>query len=313
MTQRNTSERSLAVMKTVKYEIEKRMGMIQSLVESEMTAKRLLNIYLNTMSRNPTVLQCTPQSLVRAFMLSAELKLPIGNDAMALSYVVPFKNNKINAYEATYIPSYRGYIDLVRRYTPVVDIRGNLVYEKEIEQGRFTYKDGAKVVLEHEPILFGDKGKVVGGYCVAEYPDGVVHPLWMSYDEIEKVRASSKAKDSGPWVQWWEMMALKTIIRRLCKYIPTNPDSGQKLERAVIADTQADMGESQESLEAEWSVVDDSEDDGEPEPVQVATKSSRLASKISETQTKKEQKPEREPGDESENEPNLQLGFEEGD
>ncbi len=309
MAQTKNDDRALVVMKTVKNEIMKRMGMIQSLVESEMTAKRLLNIYLNTMSRNPMVLQCTPQSLVRVFMLSAELKLPIGNDAMALSYVVPFKNNKIGAYEATYIPSYRGYIDLVKRCTPVVDIRGNLVYEKEIEQGRFVYKDGAKVILEHEPILYGDRGKVVGGYCVADYGNGVVHPYWMNYDEIEKVRASSKAKDSGPWVQWWEMMAMKTIIRRLCKYIPTNQDSGGTLERAVEADTQAELGESQASLEAEWNYIDDTYKELEEEPK--PTKSQRMAEKIKNVPA--DEPVGREPGDESESEPTLQLGFPEGE
>ena len=51
----------------------------------------------------------------------------------------------------------------------------------------------------------------------------------MTFEEIEKVREASRAKDSGPWVSWWGEMARKTVIRRLSKRLPMSTDLEQTL------------------------------------------------------------------------------------
>ena len=48
--------------------------------------------------------------------------------------------------------------------------------------------------------------------------------------DVEKVRQSSKAKDTGPWASWWDEMARKTVIRRIAKRLPSSADVDQVFE-----------------------------------------------------------------------------------
>jgi hypothetical protein len=52
------------------------------------------------------------------------------------------------------------------------------------------------------------------------------------------------AKNSGPWNTDYEAMAKKTVIRRLCKYLPKSTD----LSRALYIDEQADRAEQDLSI-----------------------------------------------------------------
>ncbi|MBG5917691.1 recombinase RecT, partial [Providencia stuartii] len=65
----------------------------------------------------------------------------------------------------------------------------------------------------------------------------------MTYNQIEKVRASSKAGQNGPWVSHWEEMAKKTVIRRLFKYLPVSIE----MQKAVILDEKAEANIDQEN------------------------------------------------------------------
>lgn len=46
----------------------------------------------------------------------------------------------------------------------------------------------------------------------------------MSLDDVEKVRRSSRAGSFGPWKDWWDEMAKKTVIRRISKRLPSSAD-----------------------------------------------------------------------------------------
>ena len=90
------------------------------------------------------------------------------------------------------------------------------------------------------------RGDVIGAYCICEI-EGSKHPKveFMSIEEIEKVRDKSeyyKKKKKGPWVDWFEEMAKKTVVKRAQK---TWPKGTGRLEKAVqlahIADGYAEM------------------------------------------------------------------------
>ena len=68
-----------------------------------------------------------------------------------------------------------------------------------------------------------ERGKVFAVYCVIELSKGAKHTEIMSRDEIEAVRKSSKAGNSGPWITHWDEMAKKTVFRRASKWIPLSP------------------------------------------------------------------------------------------
>jgi len=57
----------------------------------------------------------------------------------------------------------------------------------------------------------------------------------MSVADVEKVRQASRAANNGPWVQWWDEMARKTVIRRIAKRLPSSAD----LDQVLASDNEA--------------------------------------------------------------------------
>lgn len=108
------------------------------------------------------------------------------------------------------------------------------------EHDFFRYQLGYEPMVEHVPPPLGeDRGAPVGAYAVATDRAGrrYLEPP-MSRQEIEKVRAVSKSGKSeyGPWVNWWEEMARKTVARRLFKSLPLHDESVGRLLDSVDHD-----------------------------------------------------------------------------
>lgn len=55
---------------------------------------------------------------------------------------------------------------------------------------------------------------------------------------IDRIRARSRARDRGPWVDDYEMMAKKTVLRRLCRYV----GGSAELITAISLEDLADIG-----------------------------------------------------------------------
>lgn len=108
-----------------------------------------------------------------------------------------------------------------------------------------TYEsNGLDKAPSHKYSAFGDRGAVVGGYCTVKTAQGDYLTEEMSLDEIRQVEASSKARN-GPWKNWWDEMARKTIVKRASKYWPRcerldnaihhlNEDGGEGIEMEPV-------------------------------------------------------------------------------
>ena len=101
------------------------------------------------------------------------------------------------------------------------------------ENDTFTYK-GINALPEHEMNPFGDRGEVIGVYCVAKTVDGDYLTDTMSLKEINEVRATSKAQGSqySPWNTFFTEMCKKTIIKRASKTWPKT-DRMERLDNAI--------------------------------------------------------------------------------
>jgi recombination protein RecT len=53
----------------------------------------------------------------------------------------------------------------------------------------------------------------------------------MRVKDIEKIRNASKSKDNGPWVDWTEEMAKKSVFKRLAKRLPVSREIAQVVSR----------------------------------------------------------------------------------
>lgn len=202
---------------------------IASALPKHLTAERLSRVALTTIRTTPALLQCTVESLLAAIMQSAQLGLEPG--ILGHAYFVPFnKNIGTKAAprwikEVQFIIGYKGFLDLVRRTGKVTTVGANPIYSKD----KFRVQHGYSATLEHEP-NFAERGELIGFYAYALTSDGGKYCEVMTLDEVQKVRQRSKAKDDGPWVADFVEMGRKTVIRRLCKYLPLSIEIAEHID-----------------------------------------------------------------------------------
>jgi len=223
-----------------------------------MTADRLARIATTEIRKVPKLAACDQTSFLGAIMQCAQLGLEPGG-ALGHAYLIPFdKRQKVNGRwetvgtEAQLIIGYRGMIDLARRSGQILSISARTVHVND----KFSYAYGLEETLDHVPSESGDRGELTHVYAVARLKDGGVQFEVMSRADVEKVRALSKAGSSGPWVDHFDEMAKKTVIRRLFKYLPVSIE----MQRAVVIDEKGEAGVSQDNaavITGEYSVVDE--------------------------------------------------------
>jgi len=214
-----------------------------------MTAERMARIATTEMRKVPKLAQCDPMSFLGAVIQCAQLGLEPGN-ALGHAYILPFdKRQKVNgrwetvATEAQVIIGYRGMIDLARRSGQIVSIEARAVYEGDT----FECSLGLESKLTHVPDWQNpnrsnpDQLRFV--YAVAKLKDGGVQFDVMSRAEVDGIRARSKSADNGPWVTDYAAMALKSVVRRLFKFLPVSIE----MQQAVSLDEQAEHGISQQN------------------------------------------------------------------
>jgi len=216
---------------------EKVKAAIASVLPQHMKPERLIKVALVAISRSPKLSQCTPDSILKSLMISAELGLdPSGN--LGQAYLVPYQNKYRGTYECQLIPGYRGLITLARRSGHIKAIEARVVREKDVFRVRY----GLEPELVHKPVLGGEKDReIVAAYAVAVLADGTKQFDVMSRQEIDAIRARSKAADDGPWVTDYAEMAKKTVVRRLCKYLPLSPE--EPIAKALEVENRAEAGE----------------------------------------------------------------------
>lgn len=162
--------------------------------------------------------QQNPSSVERAVVKVAAIGLTL-NRSLALAYLVP-RDNQI-----CLDISYKGLVKLATDSGAIKWAKAELVREND----KFKFNGiASEPVHEMEP--FGERGEVVGVYCVAKTADGDFLTDTMSIHDIKEVQATSKA-GNGPWKTFWGEMAKKTIIKRASKQWPKGRDT--RLEDAI--------------------------------------------------------------------------------
>lgn len=206
---------------------------------SHMTADRLMRIAMTEVRKVPKLAQCEITSFMGAIMQCAQLGLEPGA-ALGHAYLLPFDVNKKQGNQwvkvrtdCQLIIGYRGMIDLARRSGQIISLSARSVHKGDA----FRYEFGLEETLHHVP-ADGDRGDLTHVYAVAKLVGGGVQFEVMSKADVMKIKDTSKAKNSGPWVTNFDEMAKKTVIRRLFKYLPVSIE----ITRAVVLDEKADAG-----------------------------------------------------------------------
>lgn len=196
-------------------------GAIAQVLPKHLTADRILKVTLAATSRTPKLLECSQTSILQSVMQAAQLGLEPGGP-LGHAYLVPFKK------ECTLIVGYRGLIELARRSNQLDSIEARVVYARD----KFRISFGLHQVLEHEPSYEEDPGEIVGVYSIARLKDGAPQVEFMTRAQVDKIRRRSPTSNfsDSPWRSDYDEMARKTVVRRICKYLPLTAELATALE-----------------------------------------------------------------------------------
>lgn len=201
-------------------------------------ADRFIRTAITTVNLNPELLQCTPASLYASFMQAAkDGLLPDGKEAVVQPYNVKIKgqNGERDRWEkrAQYMPMVKGIIQVMYRTGDVAMVDGVAIYEKD----QFEYERGDHPRIVHRPYMGMDEpGQIIGAYVVIKLNNGEVKREVMTRRDIEKVRQASNAADGPGWTKWYDQFAIKAVIKRAAKQLPTDSEA---LEQVIQHDNEA--------------------------------------------------------------------------
>lgn len=182
---------------------------------------------------------CKPSAIIIEALRAATLRLPL-NKALGFAYIVVYNNSVkvtneqtgreewIKVPTPTFIPGYKGYIQLAMRTGQYRTINADVVYEGEV---RKVNKLTGEIAFDGEKT----SDKIIGYFCYFELLNGFSKTLYVTVEDMAAcakryspsvkkettvAQLIAKANDSiiGKKVGWegnFNDMALKTVIRRL--------------------------------------------------------------------------------------------------
>lgn len=212
--------------------IEANWSRMAAVLPRHMDPDRMLQLAISTMNKNPKLLECTAESVLGCLMTASALGLePNDVNGLGQAYIIPYGRT------ATYVSGYRGLYKLALNSGEIQTITVEAVYEGD----EFEYQMGDDAHIRHVPNLEAEHtyDKLVCVYCITKFNNGGVQRNVMPKSEIEKRRNVSKAKNSGPWKDWTEEMAKKTVIRAAAKTWPLSAEKSRQVDIASAADEQA--------------------------------------------------------------------------
>lgn len=231
---------------------------------------------------------CKPQLIVAEALRAATMRLPI-NKALGFAYIVVYNNNQKmpdgswqKVPTPTFIPGYKGYIQLAMRTGEYKTINADIVYEGEISgfdklSGTINF-DGQKT-----------SDKIIGYFAYFEMLNGFSKTFYMTLDEMASyaLRYSPSfkgrnkptkealvkiAQENAPtgkvgWEGNFNDMALKTVLRRLLgKYGYLSVE----MQEAVAGDVRQEQAQAQRNDDIEDTKVVEVDTDAEVVEVETA-------------------------------------------
>ena len=209
-----------------------RMGpQFKAALPAHIPVERFLRVVLTAIQNNPDLVAADRQSLWNSTMRAAQDGLlPDGREGVIAIYKTKIKDGgrELWVKKAQWMPMVFGILKKVRNSGEIATIAARVVYGGD--KFRYWIDDDGEHVL-YEPSNTPDINTITRVFAMAKTNSGELYVEPMTSADIEKVRAVSRAKDNGAWVDWWEEMAKKTAIRRLSKRLPMSTDLDDLVRR----------------------------------------------------------------------------------
>ena len=179
---------------------------------------------------------CKPAAIIAEALRAATLRLPL-NKALGFAYIIVFNNSVKNDDGSwskiptpTFVPGYKGYIQLAMRTGQYRTINADFVYEGEM---RKVSKLTGEIALDGEK----KSDMIIGYFCYFELLNGFNKTLFVSVEDMAqyalryspsfkgknkpsadaliKLAQANQPSTKVGWEGNFNDMALKTVIRRL--------------------------------------------------------------------------------------------------
>lgn len=265
---------------TLQQRIERMAPELQRAMPRGAEATQLVRDALTVVRMTPKLAECSPDSVLGGLMTIAQLGLRPG--VLGHAWLLPLWSGRNSRLEAQLIIGYQGMVELAYRTGQIKSLMAHTVFEND----DFHVAYGIEDTIVHRPNLNGDRGAPVAYYAVAKfYPPkpGVEggHAFWvMTQAEMEAHRdkfAMAKNRKtqeiSGPWLNHFESMAHKTVVRMLSKWMPKATEFATALsaDETVRIDSspEADPAVVSKAIEAsggDYAVPDEAPADPEQPP-----------------------------------------------
>ena len=212
-------------------QLEARSQQFQAALPAHIPVERFKRVVLTAIQHNPKLATADRPSLFTSAMKAAQDGLlPDGREGALVIYNTKMKVNGAEQWvdAVQWMPMIAGIRKKVRNSKEIATWDAKVVYERD----EFIYEDGLNLILKHRPYIGeGDPGKVIAAYSVAKLKTGEVSVEVMTRHQIDRIRALSKSKDRGPWVDHYAEMAKKTVARRHSKVLPMSTDLDDLIRR----------------------------------------------------------------------------------
>jgi recombination protein RecT len=200
--------------------VQKRMPSIAENLPASVPSGRFLQIFKQAVMKDRDLENCNPLSVVMAVSKCAADGLVLDGREAAL---VRYKG------EAQYVPMVAGLLKRAYSSGYIAGIDCAIVYQEEVETGRFKYLAGTEGSIYHEPIIDHDPGERAGVYAIFKLKTGGQTVVFMRADQVNRIR--SKAKTDRIWASDTDEMWKKTVLRRGVKLLPFDSDLSRVFSR----------------------------------------------------------------------------------
>ncbi len=222
--------------KTIRDLIERmKPELVKSLGRPELV-EAFVRHYNTAIRLNPQLIDCTPESMLAALLLSAQVRLEPG--PLGHVYLVPYKR------ECVWMLGYTGILELARRSERVGALKARVVWNND--DYRYWEKDGD----EHYELRPGDESErksrelVIVSWKERAAGSWLRRAVECPRSRVERAKAASPAarKQSGPWLTDETAMWAKTGVRFARPWLPLTTEAGYavSMDDSRLIDVQPD-------------------------------------------------------------------------
>lgn len=228
--------------------LERFKPQLQRALPAHMTIDRFISVVMGAVSKNPSIAECKPASILQAVGQAARMGLEI--DISGHGFLVAYKG------VCTFVPGWQGVVDLINRSGRGV-VRTGAVYQDDF----FEWELGLEPFLRHKNTGVETAENLIFTYAIGQIrgeggwtPPPIIE-VWSAdkirhhLEEYNKVGARHYALSSG---NNWVMYARKIPLLQVAKYMPKSAE----ISRAIEAANRADTGEAM-TIDAEMNFTDE--------------------------------------------------------